>query len=186
MFSCKYCGVHYQIFHSICPSCGAPVHVETEEDATKREAQITADKIRRICDYYLNRDFSDNRDFKDGESISDKRMDTLRKSFRIFPIGKEIFLYCDATPLRTGKRGFLICEDGVYWQNTWTTPTTRNFINWDTFKKREIAHKKFDLHLGKGDVIDMSGLGGYELREKVAKFFKQIHDLLNEQSQEQK
>jgi len=63
-----------------------------------------------------------NIDFKDGESIPDKRMDKIRKSFSVFPNGKEIFLYCDTTPFRTGKQGFLICEDGVYWQNSWTTP----------------------------------------------------------------
>jgi len=103
----------------------------------------------------------------------------LRKSFRVFPNGKEIFLYCDTTPFRTGKEGFLICEDGVYWQNSWTTPTSRNFINWDMLKKREIVRKHYDLDLGKGDVIEMAGLGSNDLRESVAKLFKHIHDALN-------
>lgn len=182
MFTCKYCGVHYQTFHPICPSCGAPYQIE----APKTEAQTIADKIRQICEHYLNRDFSDNRDFKDGESISDKRMDIIRKTFRVFPNGKEIFLYCDTTPLRTGKRGFLICEDGVYWQNAWTTSTSHNFISWDMLKKREITHKQFDLHLGKGDAIGLAGLGGTALREKVAQFFRQIQDALNEPPPEQK
>ena len=182
MFTCNYCGVHYQTFHSMCPSCGAPFQIEEE----KKIEKTIANKIRQICDHYLNRDFNDSRDFKDGESISDKRMDRIRQTFRVFPIGKEIFLYCDTSPLRNGKRGFFICEDGVYWQNTWTTPTNRNFIKRETFKKREITHKKFDLNLGKGDVIDMAGLGGKLIREKVAAFFKQIHKALNEPSQEQK
>jgi hypothetical protein len=180
MFTCKYCGVHYQTFHPICPSCGAPYQIE----APKTKAQTLADKIRQICEHYLNRDFSDNWDFKDGACISDKRMEIINKSFRVVPIGKEIFLYCDTSPIRSGKRGFLICEDGVYWQNSWTAPTNRNFINWDTFRKREITHKKFDLDFGKGDVIDMAGLGSHAIREKVAKFFKQIQDSLNEQLQE--
>jgi len=183
MFTCKYCGIHYQTFHPICPSCGAPYQIESNE---KTEVQRTGDRIRHICDQYLNRDFNDSRDFKDGESISDKRMDTIRDAFRVFPIGKEIYLYCDTSPIRNGKRGFLVCEDGVYWQNTWTTPTNRNFLPWDTLKKREIAHKRFDLDLGKGDVIDMAGLGSNILREKVANFFKQIHALLNEPLQVKK
>lgn len=186
MFTCKYCGVHYQTFHSICPSCGAPYQTEEKESAQKTEAKIIGEKIRRICHHYLNRDFSDSRDFKDGESISDKRMDFLGKTFRAFPIGKEIFLYCDTTPLRTGKRGFLICEDGIYWNNAWTTSTNRNFISWEVFRTREITHDKFDLFLGKGDAIGLAGLGSKALKEKVAQFFKQIQDALNDPSQEQK
>ena len=156
MFTCKYCGVHYQIFHSICPSCGAPYQIETEH-TEKTQAQIVADKIHAICNHYLNRDFSDSRDFKDGESISDKRMDIISKTFRVFPVGKEIFLYCDTTPLRTGKRGFLVCEDGVYWQNAWTTSTNRNFMNWETFKTREITYNKFDLFLVRAMLLDWQG-----------------------------
>jgi hypothetical protein len=184
MVTCKYCGVSHEVFRSTCFACGAPLQVEMKGVPEKTEAQMIVDEIRRICDTHMVRDFKDCRDFKDGESISDKRIDTLRKSFRIFPIGKEIFLYCDTTPLGTGKRGFLICEDGLYWQNSWTTPTNRNFITWDTFKNREILHKKFDLDLAKGDIIDMSGLGSNKLRELVAKLFKQIHDVLNEHSYE--
>lgn len=176
MFICRYCGVHYQTFHSYCPSCGAPLR---EAPPEKTDAQILADKIRRVCERHVSKEF------KDGELISEKRMATLRKSFRVFPEGKEILLYCDTTPLRTGKRGILICEDGIYWQNTWTTPTNRNFISWETLQRREITHKKFDLDLGKGDVIDMSGLGGTDLREIVVNIFKQIQEVVLRHSQEQ-
>lgn len=169
MFTCKYCGVHYQTFHSICLSCGAPLK---EDPPKKTEAQILVDRIRLVCERYSSRDF------KEGELISDRRIATLRKSFRIFPEGKEILLYCDATPLRTGKRGFLISEDGLYWQNTWTTPTNRNFLNWDNLKRREITLKKFDLDLGKGDVIDLSGLGDTDLREVALKILKHVQEIL--------
>lgn len=174
MVTCKYCGVSYEAFRSTCPSCGAPLEIKKEGVSEKTEAQIIADKIREICDEHMNSDF------KEGGSIPKKRMEIIRKSFQVFPSGKKIFLYCDTTPFRTGKEGFLICEDGVYWQNSWTTPTSRNFINWDTFKKREIVRKHYDLDLGKGDVIEMAGLGSNTLRESVAKLFKHIHAVLNE------
>ncbi len=177
MIICKYCGIHYEVFRATCVACGVPMTIETKEAPEKTQAQFQADRINRICDQYLNRDF------KDGESISDKKMDILSRSFRIFPVGKRIFFYCDTTPFRTGKLGFLICEDGVYWQNSWTTPTNRNFLPWDIFKTREIAHIKYDLHLGKGDVIDLSALGSSGVREVVAQLFKQIHDFLNEEPQ---
>ena len=174
MITCKYCGVHYDTFRSTCPSCGAPLRIEEEGVPEKADAQIISHKVHRICDEHMSRDF------KDGESIPEKKMDKLRKSFRVFPNGKEIFLYCDTTPFRTGNQGFLICEDGVYWQNSWTTPTNRNFINWDTFKRREITHKKYELDLDKGDVIELSGLGSNALEESVTKLFKHIRDALNE------
>jgi len=55
-------------------------------------------------------------------------------------------------------------------------------MNWDTFKRRKITHKKYDLDLGRGDVIDLSGLGSSALQESVTKLFKNIHDALNRQS----
>ncbi len=174
MITCKYCGAHSESFRSTCPSCGAPLQIEKEAEPEKTEAQIIADKIREVCDEHMSSDF------KNGESIPVKRMGKLRKSFRVFPNGKEIFLYCDTTPFRTGKEGFLICEDGVYWQNSWTTPTNRNFLNWETFKKREIVHRNYDLDLGKGDAIEMAGLGSNKLRELVARIFQDIYDVLNE------
>jgi hypothetical protein len=174
MITCKYCGASYETFHSTCPSCGAPLQMEKGAVPGKTEAQNIADKIREICDDHMNSDF------KGGGSIPKKRMEVLRKSFQIFPEGKQIFLYCDTTPFGTGKEGFLICEDGVYWQHSWTTPTSRNFINWETLKKREIMQKKYDLDLGKGDVIEMAGLGNNASRESVAKLFKAIRDALNE------
>jgi hypothetical protein len=170
MFTCKYCGASYETFHSTCPSCGAPLQIKKEEVPK----QIIADKVREVCDNHMNSDF------REGGSIPKKRMEIIRKSFQVFPEGKQIFLYCDTTPFRTGKEGFLICEDGVYWQNSWTTPTSRNFINWETLKKREIMQKKYDLDLGKGDVIEMAGLGNNASRESVAKLFKAIRDALNE------
>jgi hypothetical protein len=174
MVTCKYCGASYETFHSTCPSCGAPLQREKEAAPENTEVQTIADKIRQICDDHMISDF------KAGGSIPKKRMEIIRKSFQVFPDGKQIFLYCDTTPFRTAKEGFLICEDGVYWQNSWTTPTSRNFINWDTFRKREIAHKGYNLDLAKGDVIEMSGLGSNALRESVAKLFKAIRDALNE------
>src|SRR5688572_13483104 len=173
MITCKHCGVQYETFRSTCCSCGAPLQIEKEGVPEQTEAQIMADKIRHICDDHMNIDF------KDGGSIPNKRMDKIRKSFSVFPNGKEIFLYCDTTPFRTSGQGFLICEDGVYWQNSWTTPTNHNFINWDTFKRRKITHKKYNLDLGKGDAIELSGLGSNALEELVVKLFKDIHAVLN-------
>ena len=177
MINCKYCGVYQETIKPNCPSCGAPMQVEEKKTSEKTEAQILAEKIARICDHHMSRDF------KDGTSIPPKKMDAINKLFPVFPTGKKIFFYCDTTPFGTGKHGFMICEDGIYWHNSWTTATNHNFINWDTFKDREFAHKKFDLDLGKGDVIDVSGMGSNGVREILATLFRQIHAVLNEPPQ---
>lgn len=60
MVTCKYCGVHYETFQPICPSCGAPLQ---EAAPKKTEAQIIAGKIRQICEQHMNRDFKDGNPF---------------------------------------------------------------------------------------------------------------------------
>jgi hypothetical protein len=85
MVTCKYCGIYYETFRSTCPSCGAPLQMEKEEVPEKTEAQIIADKIRHICDHHMNIDF------KDGESISDKGLDKIRKSFRVSQMERKSF-----------------------------------------------------------------------------------------------
>ena len=180
MFVCKYCGVNYQTFQSICPSCSAPYQAEMEDSIEETKAKTLANKIRQVCESYLHKNFSENRDFKEGELVSNKKRDVISKSFREFPIGKEIFLHCDASPIRSGKRGFLICEDGIYWQNAWTTSTNRNFLSWDVLINREITNDKFDLFLGKGDAIGLSGLGTDEVRKDVVQLFRDIQKVLKD------
>ena len=67
MINCKYCGVYQETIKPTCPSCGAPMQVEEKKTSKKTEAQILAEKIARICDHHMSRDF------KDGTSIPPKR-----------------------------------------------------------------------------------------------------------------
>lgn len=176
MISCHYCNASYEAFQSICSACGAPLRVDESASTEKTDAQIITEKIRRLCRQNI---FMYNISmFQLGDSISEKKIRTIVKSFSVFPNGKEIYFYCDTSPLNNGKQGFMICEDGIYWQNSWFKPTKRNFLPWDRFKEREITLKKYDLDLGAGDIISLAGLGRKPLFTIVEGIFHHIQKIL--------
>jgi len=49
-------------------------------------------------------------EFQVGTSIPEKKLQIIKKSFHDFPKGKEIYFYCDTSPFKNGKQGFVICE----------------------------------------------------------------------------
>lgn len=177
MITCQYCGFSHEAFQPTCSACGAPLRTDSnkirENSATKAIAEI-----RRYCCDHLRMRFI--KEFQVGTSIPDKKLQIIKKSFRSFPQGKEIFFYCDTSPFNNGKYGFMICEDGIYWQNHWLKPTNRNFLPWDKFKEREITLKKYDLDLGAGDSISLAGVGRQVLLEIIEKIFRRIQMILKE------
>jgi hypothetical protein len=177
MISCQYCGSTYEAFQPTCAACGAPLPVHQIKVTESPKTHII-EEIRRYCCQHLRMHFI--KEFQVGTSISEKKLKTIKKSFRNFPQGKEIFFYCDTSPLNNGKQGFLICEDGIYWQNSWLKHTNRNFLPWNKFKEREIVLEKYDLCLGAGDVISLAGLGKKVLFSIIEKIFKRIQTILSE------
>ena len=105
-------------------------------------------------------------------------MQTIKKSFSVFPNGREIFFYCDTTALNNGKQGFMICEDGVYWQNSWLKSTNRNYLPWKTFRERVIVLQHYDLSLGMGDSISLAGIGRKVLFPIIEGIFQRIQVIL--------
>ena len=171
MFICQYCGASYQEFQSPCAACGAALQATPQKDVS----QSFDEKLRQICASY-----EDEKEFLPGVALSAKKLRAAQKNFTLFPKEKEIILFCDSHPLRKGKRGFIICDDGIYWQNTWAAATNRNQISWDEFTEREIQIKHYHLHLGRGDVIGLSGLGSDLKREKAERLLKELKAALNE------
>lgn len=172
MFICQYCGTSYAEFKSPCARCGASL--DRQEKASSHKIGSLDEKIRQICTPY-----EDAREFLPKDALSAKKLRAAEKNFTLFPQDKEIILLCDTHPLRKGKRGFIICNDGIYWQNTWAAKTNRNYLAWDEFAKRELKLKHYHLHLGRGDVIGLSGLGSDVKREKAERLLKEINDVLN-------
>lgn len=191
MITCQYCGASYQEFQTTCSGCGATLKApgklkegavadqfrQIVDDFAEAVGQNTStvgiSKIRQICENY-----EDAKEFRPGEAVPDTKLKTAEKVFAIFPKGKEIFLFCDTHPLNKGKRGFIICEDGLYWHNNWATDTNRNYLSWNDFAKRELKLNGFTLELGRGDAIGLAGLGNDEKRKKALRLLTEIKNAL--------
>jgi len=120
--------------------------------------------------------------FHDGSSIPEKKIPVIQKSFDPLPNGREIYFYCDTGALNNGKQGFMICDDGIYWKNSWLKPTSRNFLSWDKFKDRVISLKKYDLSLGAGDSISLAGMGRKVLFPIVEGIFQRIQIIIKKEN----
>ncbi len=181
MVTCHYCGFAHEEFQPRCSACGAPLRAGESTPIAETETQHIADKIKRVCrQNILMYKIST---FVDGDAIPETKIRTIMKSFTVFPTGKEIYFYCDTTPLNNGKQGCMICEDGIYWKNNWYTHTNRNFLPWDKFKERAAPIlRKYDLDLGAGDIISMAGLGRKALMSVIEGIFQRIHKILNNKS----
>ena len=176
MIICQYCGTLYQEFQTTCSSCGAILKATGKVGDKEEMHRSIPAKIRQICEAY-----EDAKEFRPGEVISNAKLKTAEKEFTLFPKGKEIFLFCDTHPLNKGKRGFIICEDGLYWHNNWATKTNRNYLSWNDLAKREPrlnGFNGFTLELGRGDAIGLSSLGSDEKREKALNLLIEIKDAI--------
>jgi len=177
MITCQYCGFSHDAIQPTCAACGAPLK-EGQSKVTEKNRAEVIEKIRRHCRQSII--LYNVGLFMDGNSIPEKKMQAIKKSFLVFPNGREIFFYCDTTPLNNGKQGFMICDDGVYWQNGWLKPNDRNYLPWDKFKEREIALQKYDLLLGAGDLISLAGVGRKVLFPIIEGIFERIQFFLKE------
>lgn len=175
MITCQYCGTSYQEFRTTCSGCGASLTSKANAKTSAEAWLSIPDRIRKICSMY-----EDAKEFIPGETIPEKKLRTAKKTFKMFPEDKEIFLFCDSHPLNKGKRGFMICDDGLYWHNSWATDTNRNYLFWGDFAKREIKLKHFTLELGRGDAIGLAGLGSDDKREKALRLLTEIKNSLEE------
>jgi hypothetical protein len=180
MISCQYCGFSHEVFQPTCAACGAPLRAGQEKVTGKSQAEVM-EEIRRLCRQSII--LFNVGLFMNGNSIPDKKMQNIKKSFSVFPNGREIFFYCDTTALNNGKQGFMICEDGVYWQNSWLKSTSRNYLPWKTFKERVIVLKHYDLSLGMGDIISLAGIGRKVLFPIIEKLFQRIQLALKESNE---
>jgi len=171
MIVCQYCGATYQKFQTVCSGCGA---ILKSKETTVTNTAAPA-RIRLVCEKY-----EDAKDFQPGDAVPEGKLRTAENTFKAFPKDKAIFLFCDTHPLNKGKRGFMVCDDGLYWHNSWSTRSNRNYLSWDDFVKRELALEGFTLNLGRGDAIGLAGLGSDEKREKALRLLTEIKNTLAE------
>jgi hypothetical protein len=107
------------------------------------------EKLNEICIKYEEIDscyFSD--------TIPIKKLKNACQSFDI-PENEKVIFLCDSTVFRSGKVGFAICENGLYWGVDWTTSTKRTKLTWEEFSKRNVELSEKRVHLDRGDYIDL-------------------------------
>lgn len=136
---------------------------------------LNDEKLEEICKSY-----EDAKEFHPFSALSEKKLKTAKKTFKVFPNEDDIFLFCDTHPLDKGKRGFILSQDGIYWHNNWATDTNRNYLAWEDFAEREPKLKGFTLELGRGDAIGLAGLGSDLKREKALRLLTEIKEALKE------
>ncbi len=173
MITCKYCHTSYEKFQSTCSGCGAILKGTSAEGDFDDPNLPTLERIQLLCKSYGKRFpalFSNE--------VSSDKIGRAEMSFENFPTGKEIFLFCDTTPMGSGIWGFLIAEDGLYWKNEETTPTTRTYLSWNEYAKENFQPQCMAIEFGKGNVISLAGIKRYEDREIVFRLFKELKKLL--------
>ena len=178
MYICPFCKTSYDALIEQCLQCGASVFHGEKTGSAKQAKDASFNEIRQLCEHYMLRYV---KEFHDYEAVSNAKKAKIIKAFSVYPIDADVFLYVDTTtPLRSGKRGFMVCSDGIYWQNHWSTRTQRNFLSWNMFKNKVIELNGYDLDLGEGDAIGLTGLGDVALREVVRDMFLRIQEILRE------
>jgi len=175
MITCQYCGASYQKFQNICSSCGARLLKNGKMGNKKGTTQLTDERIRQICAAY-----EDAKEFRPLSALSEKKLKAAKKTFKVFPSEESIYLFCDTHPLDKGKRGFILCQDGIYWHNNWANETNRNYLAWEDFAERKLRLKGFAVDLGRGDSIGLAGLGSDIKRDKALRLLFEIQSALKE------
>ena len=165
MWICEYCETENPVDRSHCKSCGA-VLKHAASLAEPENPQSVPELLLAICGKYEAHDWCNT-----AETISPKKLRRAMKALAI-PDGEQVIMLYDDTILGSNRRGFAVCETGLYWRNVWDTPTKRTKLTWKQYVERDIALDEFAIDLGRGDKISVANWE--EDREKIAALLRDI------------
>ncbi|SCI86254.1 Uncharacterised protein [uncultured Clostridium sp.] len=60
----------------------------------------------------------------------------------------EIVLFYDSSSFGNGKTGLAICNNGLYWKNSFCTP---RYLSWNAFRKTNLSYDKNHIYIGQDD-----------------------------------
>ena len=112
------------------------------------------------------------------ETAAPKKIAKATESFGI-PAGEQILVLYDDTLFGSNKNGFAVCREGLYWRNSWDTPTKRTSLTWQKFIEREIKLKDNGVDFGRGDRISVTISSNTDQKQILA-FFQDLQSLLKE------
>lgn len=78
----------------------------------------------------------------------------------------EIVLFYDSSSFGNGKTGLAICNNGLYWKNSFCTP---RYLSWNAFRKMNLSYDKNHVYIGENDSFWM-----YENVEQLLAVLKNI------------
>jgi hypothetical protein len=174
MFQCNHCGAQFLEHKTNCPDCGALIKAIplAEIDLPGRETVKTGDglisSIRAICT-----GFEEIQRLRIDDTIDQKRMKTVRYEFNI-PTDERVIMVYDDTLWGNNKKGFAICQGGLYWKNDWAVETKRSFLSWQDFTERSITLDGLNISLDRGDRLGTAGAGDTKVREQIVVMLNDI------------
>lgn len=69
---------------------------------------------------------------------------------------EEIILFYDSSVSLNGKLGLAICESGVYWKNTLSSP---RYLSWNSIRKLKLSYDKNNIYFGQQGSFYVNGSG---------------------------
>lgn len=69
---------------------------------------------------------------------------------------EEIILFYDSSIDRNAKTGLAICDSGVYWKNTWSSP---RYLSWDVIRTINLTYDKDCIYFGQQERFIISNSG---------------------------
>lgn len=60
----------------------------------------------------------------------------------------EIVLFYDSSSFDNGKTGLAICNNGIYWKNSFCTP---RYLSWNSFRKTNLSYDKNHIYFNQND-----------------------------------
>ena len=78
----------------------------------------------------------------------------------------EIVLFYDSSSFDNGKTGLAICNNGVYWKNSFCAP---RYLSWNSFRKTNLSYDKNHIYFDQNDQFWM-----YENVEQVLSILNNI------------
>ena len=75
-----------------------------------------------------------------------------------FAPDEKVYILIDNSILGNAKKGMVICDSGIYWNNMFATKTVKNHLGWEEFSKAQIkAHGKEAVQFEEGALYLCSG-----------------------------
>lgn len=169
---CEYCKTKNPLSNSHCLSCNGILRDNSNHLNKKGDGNFS-DRVLKLCEPYEGSEW-----YNTVETVDPKKLARAAESFGI-PAGEQILVLYDDTLFGTNKNGFAIGTQGIYWRNSWDTPTKRTRLTWENVVEREIKLEESAVDFGRGDQISITVSSDQE-QNQIVTFFRELQTLLKE------